>query len=166
MALRNRSGNSVFFIGLVLLVPAAMAFFEPDANLELIGLAIGCLSLLFMAIGAWLWTTAGGASEHSELSTLSPKAKLVAGIPGLIFLLLSMNSTNGVQGVQGFLAMGLLAVAIAGGVELVIDRKFPNAKASWDQSHPLKKVAWSTIVIVVAFLAFGAIAMLIGRASL
>lgn len=99
MTLRNRIGNSVFFIGLVLLVPAAMLL-DFDAGLERIAVAIACLSFLLMAVGGWLWNT---------------------------------------------------------GIER-------STGSGWDGMHPLKKFAWSTIVIIMAFLAAMAMIMLIGRA--
>jgi hypothetical protein len=155
----SRIGNSIFFIGLMLSALAAIVFSASDGGAGSVAALIGGVSLLLMMIAGWLWTSADD-NQGTPLSRQSPRVKLLSGIPGLVLILLPMNS---VDRVQRFLGFALLAVAFAGALELLLDRKFPSAKGEWERLHAWKKVGLSTVVIVAAFSIFGATAMLIAK---
>jgi hypothetical protein len=162
MSIRSRIGNSISFIGLILFVLAAIVLSEAEAESPArpIAFAIGGVSLALLAGGAWLWSSGGTPSQPSVVASQSPKLKMLGGIPGLILLLVPMKSPDLMP---RFIGVALMAVTLAGFLEWGIDRKFPSAKGSWDRLRRWQKLVVSIVVIVVAFFAFVAIAMLVAK---
>ena len=155
----NRPGNTLFFLSLVLLTLAAIVLSMGEEGVRPIAFTIGGLALVMVVISIWQWGRRG-ASPPSELSSLPPKLKLLGGIGGLALVLIPADPANKPQ---QFLGLALIAVAIVGAVEMLIDRKFPSLKGKWDGMRPWKKSVGSMLVLVLAFMIFGAIAMLIAN---
>ena len=161
----SRIGNSIFFIGLVLLVTAAIVWDASDGEASPIALAIALVGLLLMGVGGWMWNKPDPNADPNRpipLSQQSAKAKMLAAIPGAIAVYVF-----GLPGNEDIVARtigyALLAYAMAGAVEAVIDRKFPNAKAKWDGLATWKKLSISTVVIVASFFLFAYAMMGIAR---
>lgn len=159
MPSQSRIGNSIFFIGLTLLALAAIVYSMSEGNAGTISAIIGGASLLLMVIGGWLWNK----PDHKQVDSLSrqtPRLKLLALIPGLLLVCLPVSSTG--RELQ-FLGFALLAVAFVGALELLLDRKWPSAKDSWERLAAWKKIGISMVVIAAALFVFGAAAMFIAR---
>ena len=155
----SRVGNSVFFVGLTLLALAAIVFSMSDGSAGHISALIGGSSLVLMVIGGWLWNKPDHGRVHS-ITRQTPMVKLLALIPGLLLVCLPTSSVD--RG-NRFLGLALLAVAFVGALELLLDWKWPSAKDGWDRLPAWKKIGISTVVIVAAFLVFGATAMIVAR---
>lgn len=151
----SRVGNSLFFTGLIVLVTAAVVWSMSDGDAIATALSLGLVAMLLMGVGGWLWNKPDPAApgEPVPLSRQSSKAKMLAAIPGLITLYISGRS--GHEDKAGLvMGIALLAIALVGGAEAIIDRKFPNAKSNWDALAPWKKLSISTVVIVASYFLF------------
>ena len=89
---------------------------------------------------------------------------MLAAIPGLILVYVSGRPGNEDK-IGRFIGYALLAYAIVGAVETVVDRKFPNAKSNWDALAAWKKLSISTVVIVMSYFLFVFAMMGIARLS-
>ena len=144
----SRIGNSIFFIGMILLVPAAMA------GMPLM-LPIGSLALLLMVLGGWLWLKYAEKSvnNNQSLSRQPAKYKVFVGVPALILIFASLFTEQQNALISGT-GMFLLAYAIVGLIELLIDKRAPNAKQSWESISSWGRFFISTFVIVLALVVF------------
>lgn len=155
----SRVGNSIFFIGLMLLVVAAIIWSVSESSATPVALAIGALLVACMILGGWLWNRPVSVTSPQPvpLSQQPPRNKILAGVGGLA-LLLAMALQNREPDIRlRFLALALIAYGIAGAFEVYLDRQFPSAKSRWDALPALNKILLSTVVIIGAF----AIAMIV-----
>ena len=157
MPSQSRVGNSLFFTGLIVLTTAAVVWSMSDGDAVAIPLSLGLVAMFLMGVGGWLWNKPDPGAPDSvvsvPLSRQSSKAKMLAAIPGLITLYISGRSGHEDK-VGLFGGIALLAVALVGGAEAIVDSKFPNAKADWDALATWKKLSISTIVIVASCFLF------------
>lgn len=150
----SRIGNSVFFIGLILLTLAAIVGMP-------LAVPIGVVAVLLIAVGWWMWGKKNPThAEEVPLSQKPAKTKLIAGIPAIACIALSIAFP---QFSKPLITAGwfLLAYAIAGLVEMQIDRSFPNAKEGWEALAGWKKFLISAAVIALAVGLFLSIMMFV-----
>ena len=135
----QKIGNRIFFIGLVLLVLAAVLG-HPLCVL------IGSVSLIAIFVGYLMWSS--GQEEYDlanlPLSRRPAKEKIS-------------------RGFGNFYDIFYLAYGFAGLAELVIDRYFPNAKDSWENLPGVLKFLISIMVIATSLFIFIYIMMFIGK---
>jgi uncharacterized membrane protein len=148
----SRVGNSLFFIGLIVLVLAGIAWSSSDDIAIPFALTFTLVALLLMGVGGWLWNKPD-PNAPVPLSHQSPKAKMLAAIPGLITLYISTRPGSEDKVGQS-IGLALMAFALVGALETFIDRKFPNAKANWDAMATWKKISISFVVIVASIFLF------------
>lgn len=91
----NRVGNSIFFIGLVLLVFAAIIGSASEPSASSIPVAIGAFAVVCMILGGWLWSrpVSVTSAQPAPLSQQPSRFKLLAGIAVLALLLAALGST-------------------------------------------------------------------------
>jgi hypothetical protein len=158
---KSRIGNSVFFIGLILLVLAVVVWEATDEYANGLVFAIGSIALACMGLGAWLWNRPSPGGSQSTLSRSSPKHKLLAGVAGLgLWLALLLGGSNDIK--AKFVAMALVAYGLVGGLEILIDKRYPTLKPGWDAMGAWKKILISTAVIIASFAVFINLMRLVG----
>ena len=158
---KSRIGNSVFFVGLILLVFAAIVWDAADRQANWPVIAIGSVALACMGIGGWLWNHPSPNDSRSTLSQSPPKYKMLAGAAGLVmWIALHLGGSDDIKGT--FVAMTLVAYGVVGGLELLMDEHFPTLKSNWDAMGAWKKISISTVVIIVSFVFFINLMRLIG----
>lgn len=148
----KRVGNSIFFIGLILLALAAIIGSAEESAATFIALAIGALALACMVLGGWLWSRPipVASPQPVPLSRQRPRNKIVAGAGGLVLLLAVTLIGQEPDARLRFVALALIAYGIAGMFEVYLDRRLPSARSGWDALPALSKILISTLVIIGA----------------
>jgi hypothetical protein len=143
----SRIGNSIFFIGLILLTLAAIVGL-PAA------VPIGILAACLICLGAWMWSRKPKATARRlPLSQQRPENKILAGIPAIFLFGLAAFVQTGRSLTFG-LGLILLAYAAVGLIEKVLGGRLAGAKSKWEDLSGWMQFLISVIVIVSALFFF------------
>lgn len=141
-------GNRIFFLGLILLVLAVIVGMPA-------GLVIAAVSVLMMALGGWMWSKPKpqGSPENIPLSQQSAKNKIMAGVPAILIIVGSLFIEKEKATIR-MVSLFLFAYALAGVIELILDKSYPNAKDQWGRLAGWKKFIISLIIIIASLIFF------------